>query len=186
LLPDDPELLSLFYRNVTDLMLLSLRELPAVDGRPLEHVFVGDCTVSMISPASYSEVNFSFDRELAERARSIGASLLVHQDSGATAHLARYAGIGYAHALDFGQDTDFTRAAVLFPGVSANCILFPAWVRATPVEGIAEELERLMRIGGDFADFSFSLFEVNLGLAEEKVFVLWETFRRCAEKAGRM
>ncbi len=182
---DDPELLTLFYRNVTDLMLLCLRELPAADGRALKHMFVGDCTVSMISPASYARCNLSFDRELADHARCTGASFLVHQDSGTTPHLANYARLGYVQSLDFGQDTDFALAAKLFPGTSANCILFPSWVRSTPVEGIAEELERLMRTGEGFVGFSFSLFEVDPGLAEGKVFELWETFRRCAEKVGR-
>jgi hypothetical protein len=165
-------------------MLLCLRELPAVDGRRLEHVFVGDCTVAMISPRNYAECNLSFDTELADHARAIGAWFLVHQDSDVTPHLANYARIGYVHALDFGQDTDFLHAARLFPGTSANCILFPGWIRSTPIEGITEELERLMHAGRDFTDFTFSLFELDPGLAEGKVFELTEAFRKCAERAG--
>ena len=68
---DEPELLRAFYRNVTDLMLLCLRYFPAVDGRKLFTVFVGDCTVAMISPAQYAAFNQEPDSRLAEFAASM-------------------------------------------------------------------------------------------------------------------
>jgi hypothetical protein len=182
---DDPGLLKSFYRSVTQLMLIALRIFPSRDDRALREVFVGDCTVAMISPQDYACCNLSFDRELAEFARSIGASFLVHQDSDVTPHLANYARLGYVQGLDFGQDTDFVQAARLFPGASANCILFPAWLQATPTEGIAEELERLMRVGLGFRDFTFSIFEVDPALAGGKVFEFVDVFRKTAEKVSR-
>ena len=179
---DDPQLLRSFYRNVTDLMLLCLRFFPAQDGRRLSNVFVGDCTVAMISPRQYAECNLSFDRELAAYAASIGARFLVHQDSDTTPHLANYRALRPVHALDVGQDTDFERAAALFPEASVNCILFPSWVASTPLEGIREELSRLMRIGRAFADFTFSIFEVDPALAQGRIFEFYDVFRECAER----
>jgi hypothetical protein len=178
---DDPDLLKLFYRSVTDLMLVCLRRFPAIDGKPLANVFVGDCTVAMISPRQYAACNAAFDRELAVFAESIGAGFLVHQDSDATPHLANYGGLGRVRGLDVGQDTDFEKAAELFPNASVNCILFPSWIRATSPEGIREELARLMRIGRSFADFTFSIFEVDPALAEGRVFELYDIFRECAQ-----
>jgi hypothetical protein len=182
---DDPQLLRALYRNITDLMLLCLRSFPRVDGRALTDIFVGDCTVAMISPRNYAECNLPFDGELAAFARFIGARFLVHQDSDVTPHLPNYARLGDVQGLDFGQDTDFAKAAELFPGASANCILFPSWMRATPAEGIREELRRLMRVWRRFDDFTFSLFELDPVLAEGKVFEFVEIFRQCAEEAGR-
>jgi hypothetical protein len=179
---DDPALLRSLYRNVTGLMLLCLQEFPRMDGAPLAHAFVGDCTVAMISPADYAACNLEFDEALASRAREAGASFLVHQDSGATPHLSNYARLGPVQELDFGQDTDFTRAAELFPGASAHCIIFPGWLRSTPAEAVEEEMGRIMRAGLAFPEFTFSLFEVDSGLADCKVFELVETFRRCAER----
>jgi hypothetical protein len=182
---DDPDALRRFYRGVTDLMLLCLRTFPALDGEALPAVFVGNCTVAMISPGNYAQCNAAFDRELAGFARSIGARFLVHQDSGTTPHLAGYAGLGPVDGLDVGQDTDFAAAARLFSGASANCILFPSWIRATPPEGIREELSRLMRAGLAFTDFTFSIFEVDPDLAAGKIVEFHGIFRECAERISR-
>jgi hypothetical protein len=182
---DDQQLLKRFYRNVTQAMLIALRVFPSRDGRRLREVFVGDCTVAMISPESYARCNLDFDRELAEFARAVGARFLVHQDSGATPHLANYARLSYVQSLDFGQDTDFEQAARLFPGTSANCILFPAWLQSTPARDMQEELERLMRVGLSFGDFTFSVFEVDPALAGGKVFEFVDAFRKAAEKVSQ-
>ncbi len=181
---DDPGLLRSFYSDITDLMLLCLRRFPRLDGRRLHTVFVGDCTVAMISPAQYAALNLDFDKRLADFASSIGARFLVHQDSGATPHLEHYASLGYVQGIDFGQDTDWEKAARLFPRAEANCILFPAWLRGRPREEIREELLRLMAAGARFPRFSFSILEVDEELARGKVFEFHEVFRECAEEAS--
>lgn len=182
---DAPDALRSFYRGVTDLMLLCLRTLPALDGEALSAVFVGDCTVAMIGPRDYARCNEDYDRELADLARSLGARFLVHQDSGATPHLEGYARLGRVHGLDVGQDTDFARASRLFPHATVNCILFPSWIRSTPAEAIREELLRLMRAGLAFPEFTFSIFEVDPDLAAGKIFEFHDLFRACAEQVSR-
>jgi len=179
---DDPRLLREFYRNVTELMLLALSFFPQADGRRLSNVFVGDCTVAMISPRHYAECNLDFDRELSGYAARIGARFVVHQDSDTTPHLENYRSLGPVHGLDVGQDTDFERAAALFPEASVNCILFPSWIASTPLEGIREELSRLMRVGRAFADFTFSIFEVDPALAQGRIFEFYEVFKECAQR----
>jgi hypothetical protein len=177
---DSPELLRALYRNVTDLMLLCLRHFPAVDGRTLSDVFVGNCTVAMISPRQYAACNGPSDGRLAEHARGIGARFLVHQDSGATPHLRGYARLGTVQGIDFGQDTDWEQAAEVFPGAAANCILFPSWVRAHDGREMEEELRRLMRAGLRFPRFTFSLLELDNELAAGRVFEFHEAFARAA------
>jgi len=179
---DDPDLLKLFYRSVTDLMLVCLSRFPAIDGKPLANVLVGDCTVAMISPRQYAACNAAFDRELAAFAQSIGARFLMHQDSDVSPHLSNYRALGRVHGLDVGQDTDFEKAAELFPDAAVNCILFPSWIAATSLEGIREELARLMRVGLSFADFTFSIFEVDPALAKGRIFEFYEIFRECAQR----
>ncbi|MGA2481203.1 MAG: hypothetical protein ABSG63_20870 [Spirochaetia bacterium] len=181
---DSPDLLRAFYRNVTDLMLLCLQFFPAVDGRKLSTVFVGDCTVAMISPEQYAACNLNEDRRLAVFARGIGARFLVHQDSGATAHLRGYARLGPVQGIDFGQDTDWEEAAAVFPGAEANCIIFPGWLRARGAREIEEELRRLMRAGQRFPKLSFSLLELDVELAQGKVREFHDAFRRAAETVG--
>ncbi|MGA2763860.1 MAG: hypothetical protein ABSG17_10895 [Spirochaetia bacterium] len=178
---DEPELLRAFYGSVTDLMKICLEEFPAIDGRKLSTVFVGDCTVAMISPAQYLDCNFSFDQALADYAASIGARFYVHQDSGATPHLESYARLGRVHGIDFGQDTDWEKAVRAFPAAEANCILFPGWLRSHSREEIRDELKRLLLAGSRFPRFSFSILEVDTEMAKGKVFELYEEFRRAAQ-----
>jgi hypothetical protein len=178
---DEPDLLRAFYRNVTDLMLLCLDRFPREDGRTLHTVFVGNCSVAMISPAQYLTANREHDLRLAEYARGIGARFLVHQDSGATPHLAGYRGLGKVDGIDFGQETDWEAAARAFPGAEANCILFPSWIRAHSREELREELRRLVRAGAAFPRFTFSLLELDAELAEGRIFELHEEMRRAAE-----
>ncbi len=182
---DDPSLLRRLYRNITDLMLLCLEWFPRLDDHRLTNVFVGDCTVAMISPSQYEACNLAFDMELSRYAGSIGAQFLVHQDSGATAHLRNYARLAPVHTLDFGQDTDFVEAARLFPGTSANCIVFPSWIASSTAEEIRAELTRIMRAGLSLKNFTFSVFEVDPALAAGKIFEFDEIFRRCAESVSR-
>jgi hypothetical protein len=177
---DEPDRLRAFYQNVTDLMLLCLDFFPAIDGRTLATVFVGDCSVSMISPAQYEACNMFADGRLCDFARGIRARFLVHQDSGATPHLPGYASLGAVNGIDFGQDTDWAAATNLFPAVEANCIIFPGWLHAHSKEDIGEELERIMSIGRQFPRFSFSLLELDAELAQGKVFEFHEAFRAAA------
>jgi hypothetical protein len=182
---DEPGLLSSFYENVTQLMLLCLEYFPAVDGRTLGNVFVGDCTVAMISPDQYAAMNLAPDRQLAAFAERIGARFIVHQDSGATPHLENYARLGRVQGIDFGQDTDWEAAARVFPGVEANCIVFPGWILSHSREDMQDELRRLMRAGAGFPRFSFSILELDAALAQGKAFEFHEAFRRAAEKTGK-
>jgi hypothetical protein len=179
---DDPGLLGRLYGRLGDFMLLCLSRFPQHDRRRLEWVFVGDCTVAMISPDQYAGVNLEHDWRLAAFARSVGARFLVHQDSGATPHLANYARLGAVAALDVGQDTDFEAAARLFPHAAVNCIVFPSWIGATESAAMEEELARLMRAGAAFADFTFSVFDIDPHLAEGGIFEFHAAFRRAAER----
>jgi hypothetical protein len=181
---DDPDLLRAFFRNVTDLMLLCLEYFPEMDGRRLSTVFVGDCTVAMISPAQYEACNMESDRRLAEHARRIGARFYVHQDSAVTPHLRGYSLLGRVHGLDFGQDTDWAEAARIFPGAAASCIVFPSWIRSHSPEELREELYRLMRLGAAFPSFTFSVLELDVELAGGKILEFHDAFREAARLAS--
>ena len=180
----DPPLLRRLYGNILDLMLLCLDYFPQLDRRKLEHVFIGNCYVAMISPDHYRRCNESFDRSIAEYARRIGARFLLHQDSETTPHLTNYSRLGAVHALDVGQDTDFRRLYELFPNCRVNCILFPSWLQFHSLSDIREELERIMRLGLLFPSFTFSVLEIDFALAKGRIFELFEAFRECAERVS--
>lgn len=179
---ENPELLRKFYRNITELMLISFEYFGKLDKRPLKNVFIGNCTVAMISPVHYMDCNFAFDTEILRFAEKIKAEFTLHQDSDVNKHLKNYAQLGKIHHLDFGQDTDFEKAAGLFPGISANCIIFPSWLSANSNEVINEEIERIMIAGKAFKSFSFTLYEIDSYLAGGKIFEFYDIFRKCADK----
>jgi hypothetical protein len=151
-----------------------------VDGWPLRDVFIGNCTVAMISPAQYAAFNLAEDQRLMEYARSIGARFMMHQDSAANPHLEQYAKLDYLHAFDLGQDTDFERLARLAPNVEVNCILFPSWIASHGMDEIAAELKRLMRVGKAFATFSFTCLEIDTQIGGDLLLQFHDTFRQCA------
>ncbi len=175
-----PDLVSKLYDNILQLTLLGLDYFPRVDGWPLKDIFIGNCSVSMISPDHYAALNFPCDWQLMEYARTIGARFMMHQDSGATVHLKNYAKFNYLHALDLGQDTDFEELGRRFPHAEVNCILFPSWVETTAMDDIRAELRRLMELGNRFPSFSFTLLEIDTKLGDDLVFSFYETFRQCA------
>ncbi|HUV09138.1 MAG TPA: hypothetical protein VMX75_15495 [Spirochaetia bacterium] len=182
---DNRKLLKKLYGNITDLMLHCLDYFPQMDGRRLSHVFVGDCTVSMISPDQYRSCNLEFDRRLSQYAREAGARFLVHQDSGAAPHLENFSELGCVHAFDLGQDTDFGKLGRLFPDAGVNCILFPAWLESVSLQEIRSELARIMEIGLSFSSFTFSMYHIDSRLAQGRIFEFYDIFKICAEEISK-
>ena len=181
---DDPDTVRKFYGNITQLMLLCLVRFPQEDGWPLTDIFVGDCTVSMISPRQYAALNAPEDRRLMGYARSIGARFMIHQDSDVTPHLENYAGLEYAQSFDFGQDTDFEKLFRLRPQAEVNCILFPGWIAANSSDDIRTELLRLMRVGKQFPSFTFTCLELDEKLDGAVVRSFFEVFSQCAREVN--
>jgi hypothetical protein len=175
-----PDLVRKLYANITQLMLLCLRRFAEEDGWPLQDVFAGNCTVSMISPRQYAALNLPEDRRLMDYARSVGARFMIHQDSGVNPHLENYTGLEYVQSFDFGQDTDFEKLSRLRPDAEVNCILFPSWIASHPPEAIRAELRRLMEAGKRFRAFTFTCWEVDVQLDGEPIRAFCEIFKQCA------
>lgn len=180
-----PGLVHKLYDNITQLMLLGLECFSALDGWPLRDVFIGDCTVAMISPEDYARFNYPQDHRLMEFARAIGAGFMIHQDSDANRQLENYARFEHLSGFDLGQDTDFEKLASLKPEAEVNCLLFPAWIEAHSAADMAEELTRLMIIGRRFRRFSFTMLEMDTRLDGDPIHMFYETFQRCARDCSR-
>ena len=176
----EPGLVRKLYENITQLMLCCLDFFSQVDGWPLTDIFIGNCTVSMLSPRQYVEFNYPEDRRLMEYARSIGARFTIHQDSHVNPHLENYARFEYLQAFDLGQDTDFEKLQRLCPNADVNCILFPSWIESHALSDIREELLRLMWLGRRFHTFSFTLLEVDAQIVGDLIFAFCDTFQQCA------
>ena len=182
---NNPEFVRTFYRNLTDLMLLSMNVFQKIDGWPLKEVFLGNCAVSMISPDQYMKINYQCDRQIMGYAKYIGAKFMVHQDSDVNAHLANYANFDYLHFLDLGQNTNFEQVAKIFPNVDVSCILLPSWLQSTSVGDMKDDLDRLITVGRLFRSFSLSLSDIDFETSKEKLFSFYENIRKCiVDKKG--
>lgn len=181
---ENPDAVRKLYAHITQLMLLGLERFATLDGWPLQDVFVGNCTVAMISPEDYAKFSYPEDRRLMEYARSVGARFTIHQDSEANRQLENYAKFEHLHGFDLGQDTDFERLATLAPHAEVNCILFPAWIEAHGPDHIRAELTRLMTVGRRFPRFSFTMWEIDTRLDGAPLHTFYDAFRRCARECG--
>jgi hypothetical protein len=106
----------------------------------------------------------------------------VHQDSGVTPHLENYCLLGTIDSFDVGIDTNFEELHRLFPKAETNCIIFPQWLLSTDEESIAAELERLMRIGVHFPEFTFSMYEIDSALTRDQILGFVEIFTEVARR----
>jgi len=106
----------------------------------------------------------------------------VHQDSGVTPHLENYSRLGRIDSFDVGIDTNFEELHRLFPKAETNCIIFPQWLLSADEEKVAVELERLMRIGARFSEFTFSMYEIDSALTRDQILRFVENFTAAARK----
>ncbi|MFH1905704.1 MAG: hypothetical protein ABIK53_09335 [bacterium] len=178
----NPQLVYKLFDNILQLTFLCYEFFHDFDNIPLNNLLIGNCPVSMLSPDNYMDFNYKYDLQIANYAREIKAALTLHQDSDVSPHLENYAKLGHVQVLDFGQDTDWKKAAQLFPGVDATCLLFPSWIYEHSLEDIEEELMRIMRIGRSFNSFSFAILDVDHFIGEKRIFEFYEIFVRCSEK----
>ena len=179
---DNPDLLKKLYRNITDLMIMAVEYFEAVDNLPAHGLGIGNCSVGMISPVNYQKINMEFDMDFMNFARKKGARFGMHQDSNVTPHIRNYAQLSYISGLDFGMDTDFELLAHFFSKVHLNCIWFPQWIINHTSFEIAEEVGRLMELGTRFNGFSFSLYEIDELISDEKLFAFYGSVVKNAER----
>jgi uroporphyrinogen-III decarboxylase len=179
---ENPDLVRKLYRNITDLMIMTVEHFEKIDGRPESNLFLGNCTVAMISPNNYQNVNMEFDIDYINYAKKKGAIFCIHQDSNVTPHIKNYAKLPHVSILDIGMDTDFELLSEYFPNAEVNCIWFPQWIISHTSSEIEAEVERLMKIGTKFKNFSFTFCEIDELIAEEKIFAFSESVERYAGK----
>ncbi len=107
-------------------MLLCLEILSRpLTGRTLHTVFVGDCTVAMISPAQYAAMNLEPDSRLASFARPSGRGSSFTRTRGSRLTWRTTRGWGASRASISGRTPTGKPRRGYSRGAEANCIIFP-------------------------------------------------------------
>ena len=176
-----PEIVRELFRSLTKLTVLCVESIERLDGRNGgEPLGLGNCSVTMISPDDYVRCNLEMDGWFRGYCLRRGLRFFVHQDSGVTAHLRNYRRLGAIDSFDVGMDTDFEKLHGLFPKAETNCIIFPQWLLSADEKAVAAELERLMRIGARFREFTFSMFEIDSALNRDQILRFVGVFKEIA------
>jgi hypothetical protein len=182
---ESPEIVCQLFQNITRLTILCIECIEQIDGMngkaPLA---LGNCSVTMISPADYLRCNLDMDSWFHQYCVRRGLRFVVHQDSGVTPHLDHYSHLGPIDSFDVGIDTDFEKLHRLCPKSEANCIIFPQWLLSTDESGVSTKLEELMLIGAHFPQFSFSMYEIDSALSRDQIIHFVEIFTKVVQKVG--
>ena len=147
--------------------------------RMVEHVdplmfFHANCSVQMISPSSYREMQLPIEQRMAARIQPYGihhCGSNLHKLAPAYAELPlTMAGVGW------GSDIAAVREAL--PGVFLNLRLSPVrMLQATPRE-IAADTEKLLQAAGPLENVAVCCINMDYGTPDENIYAMYEVVQR--------
>lgn len=133
-----------------------------------------NCSVQMISPKSYREMQLPIELKLAERLQPFG---IHHCGDNLQRVAAEYAKLPLVYC-EVGWGSDVTRVREALPGVFLNLRLSPIrMLQGTPQE-IAEDTEKLLRAAGPLEKAGVCCINLDHGTPDDNVFAMFEVIQR--------
>ena len=125
LMLEDPAGAVVIFRKVWELYQAVYARITAATGAQSTRLYLGDCSASLLSEATYRECVLPVNRELAAQFPQAG-----YHSCGSSSHLlAAFTGIPHLDAVQLGPGTDLAVAAGRFPGVTLEPLLDPVIIR---------------------------------------------------------
>lgn len=147
--------------------------------RMVEHVdrqlfFHANCSVQMISPGSYREMQLPTEKRMAERIRPYG----IHHCGDNLHNIAPvYAELPLT-MVDVGWGSDVTAVREALPGTFLNLRLNPVrMLQATPQE-MAADTEGLLSAAGSLENVGVCCINMDHGTPDENIFAMYEVVQR--------
>jgi uroporphyrinogen-III decarboxylase len=133
-----------------------------------------NCSVQMISPASYRQMHLPVERSMANRIQPFG----IHHCGDNTHRMAPiYAELPVGY-LEVGWGSDVTACRAALPDAFLNLRLNPVrMLRCTPQE-IAEDTEKLLLAAGPLEQVGVCCINMDYGTPEENLFAMFEVVQR--------
>jgi len=133
-----------------------------------------NCSVQMISPASYRQMHLPVERSMANRIQPFG----IHHCGDNTHRMAPiYAELPVGY-LEVGWGSDVTACRAALPDAFLNLRLNPVrMLHCTPQE-IAEDTEKLLLAAGPLEQVGVCCINMDYGTPEENLFAMFEVVRR--------
>jgi uroporphyrinogen-III decarboxylase len=136
-----------------------------------------NCSVQMISPASYQEMQFPIEKRMAERLQPFG----VHHCGNNLHRIApEYAGLN-AQYFEVGWGSDVAQSRQALPDAFLNLRLNPVRMLQETPKAIAEDTERLLSAvasAGSLAHVGLCCINMDYGTPDENLFAMYEVVER--------
>ncbi len=175
---DNPEMVRKLYSIVTNAIVLANDYYQELDGT-IHGRILGNCSVSMLSPAIYREFNYHYDRVIMEKARTDRATFNIHQDSNVTPFIEVYKLFDYLHSFDVGGDTDIGKFRDGFPDVTLNIWVYNSFLYKSSIDEIYAEIKRMKKEGGPEDKLGFSFSDIDDHTSDEKINALYDAIFNC-------
>jgi uroporphyrinogen-III decarboxylase len=134
----------------------------------------GNCSVQMISPKSYREMQLPIELRMAERLQPYG---IHHCGDNLHRVAAEYAKLPLAYC-EVGWGSDVARCRAGLPDVFLNLRLSPIrMLQCTPAE-IAQDVENLLRAAGPLERVGLCCINLDHGTPDDNLFALFEGVER--------
>jgi uroporphyrinogen-III decarboxylase len=133
-----------------------------------------NCSVQLISPRSYRELQLPIEQKLAERLRPFG---IHHCGDNLHRVAAEYAQLPLAY-VEAGWGSDVARARQALPDVFLNLRLSPIRMLQCAPREIAEDTEKLLRAAGPLDRVGVCCINLDQGTPDDNLFAMFEVIQR--------
>ena len=137
-------------------------------------LFVGNCTVTMVSPETYQAALLRYDLELHDVVRHIGAEFEIHHCGVLGTHARAYRSIPQIDFLEVGWTSDIRAALDLFPESLVQYIVSPVFMKESGPEEVRACASAILDASrGDWHRFSVIAPDLEHGTPEENLYELY-------------
>jgi hypothetical protein len=137
---DNPDLVHNLFSLICDVMIAlaqRVQERQRRSGFYVNHFCVSNCVVNMISPESYREFVFPYDKRIAESFERFGVHTCNWNVTPYLEELRKLPRVGY---LDMGMMSDMEKAKTLFPKARRAVLYSPVKLQEAPIEEIQKDM----------------------------------------------
>jgi uroporphyrinogen-III decarboxylase len=139
-----------------------------------------NCSVQMISPASYRELHLPVELAMARRIQPFG---IHHCGSNLHKVSAAYAGLQPA-LVDVGWGSDVAAVAAALPGAFLNLRLSPVRMLHNTPQEVAADAEYLLQAAGDLTRAGLCCINMDYGTPDDNIFAVAEVVHRYRHYGG--
>jgi uroporphyrinogen-III decarboxylase len=141
---DKPETAHRFFALLCDLIITlaqRVQERQRRSGFYIDQLDISNCVMNMISPRTYGEYIFPYDKRIAESFERFGVHTCNWDATPYLALLQKLPKMGY---LDMGMMSDMKKARAMFPDTRRAIMYSPVKLQDAPLDEVAADMQRVL------------------------------------------